>query len=147
MSEEFMVALISIGVCVALPVLVVWLNMRAQMNKDNANKAVLLAAIEKDSALDVEQFINKLSPRKKLLKEKLLSKLLWAIICMIVGVAVIAIGIYLTATAKYDFDAAVWYFVGGTLLAVGIACLVTFFVGKKMLAKEIEAEEVQKARQ
>jgi hypothetical protein len=30
---------------------------------------------------------------------------------------------------------------GGVLLAVGIGLFITYFVGKKMLAKEMEAEE------
>ena len=30
---------------------------------------------------------------------------------------------------------------GGVLLAIGIALFIVYFVGKKMLAKEIEAEE------
>jgi hypothetical protein len=33
------------------------------------------------------------------------------------------------------------YFAGGILLAVGIAFLVNYCLSKKMLAKEIEAEE------
>ena len=34
-----------------------------------------------------------------------------------------------------------WLPAGGVLLAVGISMLVSYFAGKKMLAKEIEAEE------
>ena len=33
--------------------------------------------------------------------------------------------------------------VGGILLAIGMALFIVYFVGKRMLAKEIEAEEKQ----
>lgn len=45
--------LVPIGICVVLPVLCVWLVMRAKINKDNANKEVLIAAINKNSELEI----------------------------------------------------------------------------------------------
>ena len=57
----FFGALIPLGVCVVLPVLIVWLVTRAKINKDKANKEIVLAAIEKNSDLDVEKIMNAMS--------------------------------------------------------------------------------------
>ena len=67
--------LIPLGVCVVLPVLIVWLVTRAKINKDKANKEIVLAAIEKNSDLDVEKIMNAMSSKQTKIKEKLLDKL------------------------------------------------------------------------
>ncbi len=127
---------------IALPILIVWLNNRKRINETNQRTQIVLAAIEKNAETDVEDLLKKMAPQKKLLKEKLLSKLLWGGIISLVGLSCIAVGLYLDikgiGSAK---DHAMQYWLGGSILAVGIAFLVTYAVGKKMLAKEIAAEE------
>lgn len=142
--------IISLGICVVLPVVTIWLKSRAEINKDNQNKEILLAALEKNPNIDVEQFFKNMTPvkKEKLLKEKLLTRLLWAIMCLVFGVIGAGIGIYMMAsTPVEDGSHAVgllFFAIGGCILAVGIAFLINYFVGKKMLAKEIDAEERQK---
>lgn len=137
---------VPLGICVVLPVMCVWLGTRSIINKDNANKEVLIAALEKNFGLDVENILEKLSPKKKLLKEKLLTRLMWAILCLLFGATVIGLGIYVCAN-KYGNDSILLFIPGGLLLAIGISFLVNFFMGRKMLAKEIEAEERQEIEQ
>lgn len=137
--------LVPVGICVVLPVMCVWLSMRSRINRDNANKDVLLAAIEKNSELDVEKFMDKLSPKRKLLKEKLLSKLLWAVLSLMAGIAVLVSGSIIKAEAGGN-DFILFFLIGGAALAIGIAFMVNFFVGRRMLAKEIEAEEKLKTQ-
>lgn len=87
--------------------------------------------------VNVAEWLDKLAPenKSKLLKEKLLTKLTWGIICLILGIGTIVYG------ACSSFASSMPTFLGGgALLAVGIALLVSFFFGKKFLAKEIEAE-------
>ena len=127
---------------VALPVLIVWLNNRKKINETNQRTQIVLAAIEKNAETDVEDLLKKMAPQKKLLKEKQLSKLLWGGIISLLGLSCIVIGLFLdyrggTPTNELGLQ----YWLGGSILAVGIAFLVTYFVGKKLLAKEIEAEE------
>ncbi len=107
-----------------------------------------MAVLEKNPDMDVEQWLEKLSPKKKLLKEKLLTKLLWGIICLIAGIGVIGVSIYgaVNIIGGTD-DPIVGIALGGGILAVGIALVASFFVGKKFLAKEIEAEEKQKIQE
>ena len=58
-----------------LPIVVIWLTIRNEMNKTNQRTQIVLAAIEKNPDMDIEELMKKISPKKKLLKEKLLSKL------------------------------------------------------------------------
>ena len=95
-----------------------------------------MAVLEKNPDMDVEQWLEKLSPKEKLLKEKLLSKLLWGVICLIAGTGIIVANIY-----EYSIVGIIF---GAGALSVGIALVASFFVGKKFLAKEIEAEEKQR---
>lgn len=135
----------TVGICVVLPIVVVWLAMRARINRDNANKEILLAAIQNNPDVDVDKFINRLSksksePKKRLLKEKLLASMVWAIVCMLIGLLMIGAGIYMS-------DVDVLFFIGGPITAIGVSLIVYFIVGRKMLAREIEAEERQKTQQ
>ncbi len=130
--------LMVLGCGCVLPILVVWFTVRESMNKTNQRTQIMLAAIEKNPDMDIEELMKKISPKPKLLKEKLLSKLLWGVLTTLLGIGFIGCHIYfsliLNSTSPLGF-------VGVVLLAVGIAFLVNYAIGKKMLAKEIEAEE------
>ena len=134
-----------IGLTTVLPLLSIWFSTRKKINETNKRKEILMAVLEKNPDKDVEQWLEKLSPKKKLLKEKLLTKLLWGVICLIAGIGIISVSIYgeVNNIGGPD-DPTVGIVLGGGILAVGIALVASFFVGKKFLAKEIEAEEKQK---
>lgn len=136
------VGIIFIICAVALPVLIVWLNNRKKINETNQRTQIVLAAIEKNDETDVEDLLKKMAPQKKLLKEKLLNKLLCGGIISLVGLSCIAIGLFLDFKGETSTkDLAMQYWLGGSIFAIGIAFLVNYAVGKKFLAKEIEAEE------
>lgn len=69
--------LLPLGICVALPVMIVWLVMRKKTNETNRRTEIVLAAIEKNSEIDVEDFFKKMNPAQKTLKEKLMQRFLW----------------------------------------------------------------------
>ena len=140
--KEMIVEIFFIAGAVALPVLIVWLNNRKKINEANQRTQIVLAAIEKNAETDVEDLLKKMAPQKNLLKEKLLTKLLWGGILSLVGLGCIGIGLFLDFKGGCSTkDLTLQYWLGGSILAVGIAFLVTYAVGKKLLAKEIEAEE------
>ena len=92
--------------------------------------------------MDIEEIMKKISHKPKLLKEKLLTKLLWGCLATLLGIGLIGFGIYLGVNHLGGTDdpmTAVGF--GLIALGVGIAFLVNYGVGKKMLAKELEAEE------
>ena len=125
-----------------LPIVIVWLAIRSEMNKTNQRTQIVLAAIEKNPNMDIEELMEKMSPKKKLLKEKLLSKLLTGNITTFLGIGFLICAIHVDLVGGLNSnDLRMLYLAGAVLLGVGIAFLVSYSKGKKMLAKEIEAEE------
>ena len=134
--------LVPIACGCVLPIMIVWFTIRENMNKTNQRTKIVLAAIEKNPDMDIKELMEKISPKKKLLKEKLLSKLLWGSIIGLLGISFLVYGLFIDFRGGMNTDDLIHiYFAGGILLAVGIAFLVNYRLSKKMLAKEIEAEE------
>lgn len=139
MMEDILVP-IACG-CV-LPILIVWFMVRQQMNETNKRSQIVLAAIEKNPDMDIEELIRKISPKKKLLKEKLLTKLLWGCLAGFLGLGFLGIAMWLGFVGgSHPDDITVAALTGAVLLGIGIAFLINYALGKKMLAKEIQAEE------
>lgn len=126
-----------IGCSTVLPIIIIWLVTRKQINETNKRTEIIMSALEKNPDVNVAEWLDKLAPENngKLLKEKLLTKLTWGIICLILGIGIIVYGAYSSLASSMPT-----FIGGGALFAVGIALLVSFFFGKKFLAKEIEAE-------
>lgn len=136
--------LVPIAICCVLPIMIVWLNNRRRIIENNSRTQIVLAAMEKNSNVDIEQLLKKMAPtqKKKLLKEKLLAKLLWGCITLLLGVG-LAIFCLCTSFGGGMTPSNLWFsgFMSAIMIAVGIAFLINYFIGKKMLAKEIEAEQ------
>ena len=135
-----MIPVIACG-CI-LPIIIIWLIIRKEMNESKDRTQIITTAIEKNPDMDIEELMKKMSPKQKLLKEKLLSKLLWGCIASIVGIGLIIFGIFLTTQEIHmadDVQTSIGF--GVVLLAIGGAFIINYGVGKKMLAKEIEAEQ------
>lgn len=131
--------IVPIGICVVLPVMLVWLVTRVRRNEIEKKTEVMLKAIESGATIDSDLF--KEAPKKrKSTKERLLNRLICGCAASIIGAALTAIGIIPWMTLEDDTFAPLLIF-GGISLAVGIALFIGFFVGRKMLAKEMEAEE------
>lgn len=131
--------IVPIGICVVLPVMLVWLITRVRRNEIDKKTEVMLKAIESGATIDSDLF--KEAPKKrKSTKERLLNRLICGCAASIIGAALTAIGIIPWMTLEDDTFAPLLIF-GGISLAVGIALFIGFFVGRKMLAKEMEAEE------
>ena len=135
--------LVPISICVVLPIVVVSLTLRQKMNRDNVRKDIILAALEKNADVDVEELVRKMNTPDKLLKEKLLKKLQWGCIFTIIGIGLLLISLttfsYLYEPGKED----VWMFTAiSTFIALGlgVSFIINYFVGKKLLAREMEAE-------
>ena len=139
--NELIESLIPIVCAGVLPIMVVWFIVRRKMNETNKRTQIILAAIEKNPEMDIEEFLKKIEP-KKLLKEKLLTKLLWGFLTSFIGLGLILFGIYLNTNnigGTEDPLTAICF--GFILMVIGIAFFIYYAMGKRMLAKEIEAEE------
>lgn len=128
--------LIPIGVAVVLPVAIVAIVFKSALASDRNRKEIILAALEKNPNLDVEDLVKRMKKSNKLIKEKLLARLERGCLCCLMGVAFVLLYFFLSVQNE---DLIV--VVGAALIAIGIAFLVSYFVGRRMLAKEMEAEQ------
>ena len=83
--EEILSILWFIGCSTVLPIIIVWMVTRKQINETNKRTEIMMSALEKNPDVNVAEWLDKLAPEKKgkLLKEKLMTKLTWGIICLI----------------------------------------------------------------
>ena len=130
--------IVPIGICVVLPVLIVWLVLRARKNDTDRKAEIMLKALEAGAPIDPNLLSSQPKKKAKTIKQDLLDKLTGASVTSAIGVAMLLISIFTNYERAYGVPL---YFAGGILVAVGIALFITYFVGKKALAKEIEAEE------
>ena len=93
--ENLVAILVPIACGCVLPIMIVWLAIRKKMNETNQRTQIVLAAIEKNPDMDIEELIKKISPKKKLLKEKLLTKLQWGCFTTLLGLGFIIVGLCL----------------------------------------------------
>ena len=130
--------LIPICICVVLPVMVVWLVTRARIKKNEQKMAVLMKAIENGVDIDPELLISETESSRNT-KMRLIKKLTTGIVCSMIGV------VLLVCPSIDAFEGVagleMLYIIGGVMVAIGVAYMVAFFVGRKYLAPEIEAEE------
>ncbi|MBO7586181.1 MAG: hypothetical protein J6T13_03245 [Bacteroidales bacterium] len=130
------------GVCIALPLIVLWMTNKRKNHEIDKKTEILMALLEKDPDLDPAEVLDKLDMSsedgKKSLKERLLEKLLGGCICTLTGIV-----LFFTHLFGFVFlgDKTTGVVGGGVLTAVGIALIIHYFVSKKMLQSEIETEE------
>jgi hypothetical protein len=127
--------LIPIGVAVVLPVAIVAIVFKSALASDRNRKEIILAALEKNPNLDVEDLVKRMKKSNKLIKEKLLARLERGCLCCLMGVAFVLLYFFLSVQNEFLI------ITGAALIAVGIAFLISYFVGRRMLAKEMEAEQ------
>ena len=130
--------LLPIFVVVVLPVMVVWLVTRARLKKNEQKMAVLVKAIENGVDIDPALLVSETEGGRNT-KMQQVRKLTTGVICAIIGLAVLIC----TQLDAFEGVAGIemLYIIGGVLIAVGAAYILAFFVGRKYLAPEIEAEE------
>ena len=137
--------LLPLGVCVVLPVMIVWLVMRTRQNETNKKTEIMLKAIESGATVDTE-FFKSQQREQKTIKERLLSRLAGGSILSLIGIAFLVLAIVFAnsyAPNGWNFGnspAPTFAIIGGISLAIGLALFAVFFVGKKIMAREMEAE-------
>lgn len=129
--------LVPICICVILPVLIVWIVMKARKHEIDRRSEVMLKALEAGVPIDAELLKPKKNP--KTIKENLMERLTGACITSLMGLAFLALGLWGGHIPVASNS--VLLFAGAVMIAVGCGLFISFFAGRKMLAKEIEAEE------
>ena len=127
--------IIILGICVVLPVLIVAIALKARQHEVNRKADLLLKAME--AGIPIDQDILKSDKKKaRSIKQGLLDKLTGACVTTLMGTAFLLLNIFCPDSIMAGYPT-----VGGIFLAIGLALFISYFVGKNMLAKEIEAEE------
>ncbi len=136
MSDNLTAIFVITGVCVVLPIMVVWLISRARTTAVNRKYDLLHAAIEKGVEIDPKLLLDQKKERVSI-KMQLLGKLQWGIILLIAG---LIMGVYGIINNSIDL----FFWLVGIAVAVGAALIAIYFIGKRDLKPEIEAEEQKK---
>ncbi len=130
-------------VYMAVPILIIWMIVRYFKNRTDRRAQIVQAIVEKNpDAGNVEEMLKLIAPKQKSLKEKLLAKLLWGSVFAVLGICFLGYALCLDFKGGMETRMlSSTYFTGICLLGIGIVFFLSYFISKKMLAKEIEAEE------
>ena len=136
--ESIIKSLVPIAIVVVLPIVIVWLYYRNKQIEATKRSEIVMAIIEKNPEVNVQEFLSKLNPPKKSYKEQLMTRMhwemLWGTICLIGGtitiLAIIALSILLSFDKGYIAIGSVF---GVVPLAVGCGLFVAYNNAKKTL--------------
>lgn len=124
--------LIPLGVCVALPVLIVWLVYRSRTNKDNRRAEVLIEAIKANGGIDADKLVEAFGEKRRTMKDRLATYLLRGCIFSLTGVAAGIALAWMGFAGSMSVDDMGFYIIAtGVLLAVGAGYLITYYVIRK----------------
>lgn len=132
--------LVPIGLCVALPCIIVWLTTRKRMHEADKRTEIVLAAIEKNTDIDVEEFVKSLTPGKKdrTLEERCWGVLLAGYILFFVGLLLDILFVVMLAVMKED-DLWVFIILSSAAMMTGLACLLAYRKIRRIASPEPKA--------
>ena len=130
--------LVSIFICVVLPVAIVLIVFLYNMNSDNKRAEVLIKAIEANKDIDTDKLAEAFSKPRRSPREILNLRLLRGSIFTLCGLGFVIFGLVGLAN---DFTirmepVMIPMICGASCLAVGISYLIVYFVTRKQLADE-----------
>ena len=136
--ESIIKSLVPIACGVVLPIVMVWLYYRNEQLEATKRSEIVMAAIEKNPDVDVQEFLSKLNPPKKSYKEQLMTKMhwevLWGNLCMIGGTVMIVTIVIVSILKGFDDSVIPFGAVFGVVpLAVGCGLLAAYNNAKKTL--------------
>ena len=131
-------SLVPIACGVVLPIVMVWLYYRNEQLEATKRSEIVMAAIEKNPEVDVQELLSKQNPPKKSYKEQLMTKmhqeLLWGTICLIVGAITILVIITLSILQGFAEEfISIGSIFGIVPLAAGCGLLAAYNNAKKTL--------------
>lgn len=137
--------IVPLGIVVVLPIAIAYIAYKKKQHETNKRSEIVMAAIEKNSDIDVQEFLSKLNPLQKTYKERMLNKLhqeiLWGTICLIGGAVCIIATVTTSFINGYEgMDIGFLTIFGIIPLATGIGLLVAYKSGKKSLDQVSENE-------
>lgn len=132
MSPTLSTTLVSISICVILPVAIVLIHSIAEYAKEEQKAKILIKAIEANN-IDTNKLADSLCKRRKTARQTLATRLLRGCIFSLVGLFVCIVG-FVNLCTGYGFctdSVTVPLLFGGASLAVGISYLIVYFVTRR----------------
>lgn len=131
---------ISISVCVVLPVLIVWFAMRAKINRDNRNSEVLMEAIRRNELPDTDKLSELFSKKERSRFDRMMTKLSWGLVLTLIGIGMIVYTCLLWANDPKDDDYLAGLFFTICILGTGLGLLISFAIQKYLLKNKDDEE-------
>lgn len=139
--EDVVALMIPIGICVVVPIAIIWIIFRASMNSENKRAEVLMEAIRSNNTIDADRLAKAMTRKPKTPRELLNLRLLRGCIFSLIGAALLIISIVISfagsAGSEEIFSSAT---LGAISLAIGASYLIVYFVSKKQ-PEERQVEE------
>lgn len=127
MNIDFTAIFIVLGICLALPVLIVWIVAMYKNRALEAKVRLISTAIEKKPDVNIDELLADLKSKPQLpVGRMLLSRLLAGSICTLAGIAAAYMG---------SFEEPALQLLGLLCLSTGIGFLINYFVGKAAFKK------------
>ena len=134
--------LVPLGICVALPVLIVWLTTRSKIIADKLRAQIILEAIKNNPTIDPNELAKMFKPATKSEKEILNTRLQRGTVCTVLGLGGIIGSLLISYFGFFTSeDLMVAIFLSVIVLAVGVGSLVTFFYQRKQVANNDPQDE------
>lgn len=128
------------GICVALPITAIWLVTRYSTKKMDRRMDILMKIVENGQQVDPALLTNMEGENGRYrLKRNILNRLAFGTFFSAGGLMLLIAGII--AEIRGGGSDGVALIIGIICIGIGAGLLVSYFVGRKLLAKEIEAEE------
>ena len=129
-----------IAICVLLPITMASLRYKNKQYETRKKSDILMAAIEKNADINVQDFLNKFNPPRKSFEEKMKTmlhlELLWGAILLIVGLLCMLVFILVYCFEHFDTDYITLGVIFGIIpIGIGAGLLIAHFNGKKTLEK------------
>ena len=129
-----------IAICVLLPITMASLRYKNKQYETQKKSDILMAALEKNADINVQDFLNKLNPPRKSFEEKMKTmlhlELLWGAILLILGLLCMLCFIGLCSFEGFDTEYMTLGIIFGIIpIGIGAGLLVAHSNGKKTMEK------------
>ena len=129
--DDLVNTLIPISICCLLPLGIIWLYYRAQMNKENKRTEIIMKALESNSNIDTDSLVKALENTSKTPQGIRYARLQRGCQYTLLGIALCVVFL-ISNGMEIDSDMAfLMIFAGAASIAVGISYLIVYFVSGK----------------
>jgi hypothetical protein len=135
--DGFFQMMISLGIVVVMPVMIVWLNVKASINRENKRYEIIMEALRLNKDIDVQALTKAMSKPKSSPLDILNRRLLIGCVFTSVGVVLAVLFSIFAYTGTVDSGPLRGMsLIPGIMLAIGISYFIVYSVTKKQLPKQ-----------